>query len=59
MNHQCRMCEQNIEVDAVFVGLPIIQMRPFLRSDLTGNEVLFHIACFLSVFKKLKLEIVS
>lgn len=57
-NHQCRICEKNLEVDELFVGLPIIRLKPFLKSELAGSEAVFHVSCFLSVFKK-NLELVK
>lgn len=55
----CRICNRPVEIGQTIVGLPIIRIQATNHSSLAGNEVLFHLSCFLAHFKKPVVEIIK
>lgn len=54
----CKACENPIEIGQTIVGFPVVRITAMNQSVLAGNEVLFHLSCFLERMGKKKVEII-
>lgn len=52
MNSGCLICEQPVTQHQMIVGLPVIRVTTTAKSQLAGSEIIFHLSCFMSHFKK-------
>lgn len=55
----CRICDKPVEIGQTIVGFPVIRIQATNQSALAGNEILFHLSCFLAHFKKPTVEIIK
>jgi hypothetical protein len=56
----CKWCEKPIEIGQTIVGFPIVRITAMNQSQMAGNEILFHTACFLERMGKPKsIEIIK
>ena len=55
----CKACDRVIEIGQTFIGFPVIRLTALNSSQLAGNEILFHLTCFLQNFKKAPVEIIK
>ncbi len=55
----CKGCEKTVEIGQTIVGLPVIRITASAKSVMAGTEILFHVPCFLRVFKVIKAELVN
>lgn len=50
----CRICDKAIEIGQTIIGFPVIRITATMQSQLAGNEILFHLSCFLEKMGKPK-----
>jgi hypothetical protein len=55
----CKSCDKPIEIGQTFIGFPVIRLTAVNASQMAGNEILFHLTCFLSKFGRSKVEIIK
>lgn len=49
---KCRACEKWIETNQTIVGMPVRRVLGPTKASLAGTELLFHVRCFLELFRK-------
>lgn len=55
--NRCPTCKLPILTNQVIVGFPIIRITDLQKSALTGQELIFHVACFAEKMKGKKIEL--